>query len=67
MSTASSVLLWSDAFDAYGRLLYRPRDREERISLTLGQRLNLRVGMPQIPAAVTGSMLISEVGKGLAS
>lgn len=67
LSTASAVLLYSDAFDFRGRLTYRPTCREERISLTLGQRLNLRVGTPQIAATITGSVLLSETGKGLPS
>jgi hypothetical protein len=67
VSTASAVLLYSDAFDFRGRLSYRPKDREERISLTLGQRLNLRVGTPQIAVTITGSVLLSETGKGLPS
>jgi hypothetical protein len=67
MSTASAVLVWAAGFDGHGRLVYRPRDREERPTLALGQRLNLRVGTPQIPAVVTGSLLLCESGKGLPS
>jgi hypothetical protein len=63
ISTASAVLLRCDGFDSNGRLSYRPWDRDERITLGLGQRLNLRTNTPQIPAVVTGSILLSETGK----
>jgi len=66
-STASAVLLWSGAFDSMGRLSYRPRDREERVVITVSQALNFRVGAPQIPVTITGSVLLSETGKGLPS
>lgn len=66
-STSSAVLLWSGAFDADGRLCYRPKSRDERITVTLGQRLNLRVGTPSVAVTITGSMLLSETGKGLPS
>jgi|KBSSwiStaDraftv2_1062776.scaffolds.fasta_scaffold03470_4 hypothetical protein len=66
-STASATLIWSGAFDSMGRLTYRPADRDERIAVTLAQRLNFRVGTPQIPVTITGSVLLSETGKGLPS
>jgi hypothetical protein len=50
-----------------GRLSYRPRDREERVVITVSQALNFRVGVPQIPVTITGSVLLSETGKGLPS
>jgi hypothetical protein len=66
-STASAVLVWSGAFDFDGRLTYRSASREERIVLTLGQRLNLRTNTPQIPVVLTGCLLWAETGKGLPS
>jgi hypothetical protein len=66
-STASAVLIWAGAFDFNGRVTYRSASREEQLGLTLGQRLNFRVGTPQIAAVVTGSILVAEVGKGLPS
>lgn len=66
-STASAALIWAGAFDFDGRLTYRSDNRDERIVLTLGQRLNFRTNTPQIPAVITGSILVSEVGKGLPS
>jgi hypothetical protein len=66
-STASAALIYADAFDFRGRLTYRPKDRDERITVTLGQRLNFRVGTPQIGVTITGSVLLSETGKGLPS
>lgn len=66
-STASAALIWAGAFDFDGRLTYRSASRDERITLTLGQRLNFRTNTPQIAVAVTGSILVSESGKGLPS
>jgi hypothetical protein len=66
-STASAVLIWTGAFDFNGRLSYRPDCRDERIVLTLGQRLNFRTNTPQVAAVVTGSVLCAEIGKGLPS
>jgi hypothetical protein len=67
ISTASAALIYADAFDFCGRLVYRAKDREARINLTLGQRLNLRVGTPQVAVTITGTVLLSEIGKGLPS
>lgn len=66
-STASAAVVWGSAFDANGKLTYRSESREERISLTLGQRLNFRTNTPQIPVTITGSVLLSETGRGLPS
>jgi hypothetical protein len=65
-STASATLIWAGAFDSRGRFDFLPRDRDSRIVLGLGMRLTVRLGgVPQIPAVVTGSLLIAEVGKSL--
>lgn len=66
-STASAALIWTQAFDFNGRVAYRSGHRDERITVTLGQRLNFRVGTPQIAVTITGSVLLSETGKGLPS
>ena len=66
-STASAVVIWAGAFDFSGRVTYRSESREEQLGLTLSQRLNFRVGTPQISAVVTGSVLVAETGKGLPS
>lgn len=66
-STASAALIWTQAFDFDGRVSYRSEHRDERFTVTLGQRLNFRVGTPQIAVAITGSVLLSETGKGLPS
>jgi hypothetical protein len=64
-STASAVLLWTGAFDFNGRCTYRSDNRDERIVLGLGSRLNFRASNPQIPAVVTGTIWLSETGKAL--
>lgn len=66
-STTSAVLVHTGAFDFNGRFEYCPHGREERISLTLDQRLNIRVGTPQIGVTIAGNALFSETGKGLPS
>jgi hypothetical protein len=64
ISTASAVAIHAGAFDANGSFRYEPSDRPV---MAIGQRLNLRTSTPQVPATITGCVVVRETGKALPS
>jgi len=63
VSTASAVAVYADAFDGRGAFRYRPQSRDERIILTLSQRIHLRTTTPSIACVVYGTVVCQDVGK----